>query len=262
MANSFDTADRLMIVHFAGVAAEAANALVGQYHCSRVVPILMFQAAATLGAILLPHLCHDWEAGRHEAVSRRLNGCLKLTAWAFTATAIVVLLAAPLLFGWVLQGRYDQGLSVLPWTLTYCLWFSLVAVAQNYLWCAERAWLSSLALLFGLLVNVTLNFLLLPRWGLLGVVLASNAANAVTLVLVYRFSQRSGMTIERGTWLASGLPVLLSLGPWRAAVALLLVAWLAIRGNAFFCSQEKQRFFSVLRRPLGSLRLTLTEGSV
>ena len=45
------------------------------------------------------------------------------------------------------------------------------AVATSYLWCAERPALSSLPVAAGLAVNVTMNLLLVPRFGLQGAVL-------------------------------------------------------------------------------------------
>ncbi len=248
LANLFDAGDRFMILHFAPLEAGAADALVGQYHCSRVVPVLLIGVAGTLAGILLPHLSHDWEAGRRDAVSLRLNGCLKLLGLAFTAAAVLILLGSPILFGWVLHGKYDGGLAVLPLTLSYCVWFSLAVVAQTYLWCAERARLSSLALLIGLIGNLALNYMLLPRFGLLGAVLATVVANGVALVLIYVFSQQTGMTIDRGTWLVSGLPLLVCLGPWPAAISLVLIASLAFRGNWLFSLDEKQQIENMIRR--------------
>jgi PST family polysaccharide transporter len=261
LANLFDAGDRFMLVHFAPLEAGAADALVGQYHCSRVVPVLLIGIAGTLAGILLPHMSHDWEAGRRDAVSRRLNSCLKLLGLAFTAAAVLILLGSPILFGWVLHGKYDGGLAVLPLTLTYCAWFSLATIAQTYLWCAERAKVSSLALLIGLLGNLALNYLLVPRLGLLGAVLATAAANGVALVLIFEFSQRAGMKIDGGTWLASGLPLLACLGPWPAAAALIVVGWLAVRGSWFFTIDERQQVVSLMRQVIDKFRSAVSRSA-
>ncbi len=81
----------------------------------------------------------------------------------------------------VLGGKFDGGLQILPWTLTYCIWMALIPVAQMYLWCAERPTLASLAMAVGLIVNVLLCWLLLPLNGLHGVAWASAAANLTAL---------------------------------------------------------------------------------
>ena len=42
----------------------------------------------------------------------------------------------------------------MPWTLTYCVWYSLLLVAQNYVWCAEKAKLGVLPVVGGLAMNI------------------------------------------------------------------------------------------------------------
>jgi O-antigen/teichoic acid export membrane protein len=136
LCHLFGIVDRYMLVHWSGLDDAAALALVGQYHASRIVPLLFLSVADLLAGIVMPYLSHDWEAGARERVSDRLNLVLKLTSLVMLVGGVLVLWAAPLLFHVAFQGRYDEGLSVLPWTLTYCVWYSMLLVAQNYIWCA------------------------------------------------------------------------------------------------------------------------------
>ncbi len=64
LANLFDAGDRFMIVHFAKTGVASADSLVGQYHASRVVPILLVTITSMVAVVVLPYLTHDWEAGR------------------------------------------------------------------------------------------------------------------------------------------------------------------------------------------------------
>ncbi len=71
LTNLFGFADRYMIIHFAPGSSRETLALVGDYHSSRVVPLLLVSLASMLGTMLLPHLCHDWESGRRDLVAAR-----------------------------------------------------------------------------------------------------------------------------------------------------------------------------------------------
>jgi O-antigen/teichoic acid export membrane protein len=153
---------------------------------------------------------------------------------------VVLLAGAPLLFQIAFRGKYAGGLAVMPWTLIYCTWFGLAIVAQIYLWCAERAGLVGMALAIGLAVNVALNLLLLPRLGLLGAVLATAAANFVALMLVVAFSRRLGFRVDTGTWVALLLPVIICLGPWKAALVLVVVALYTIVSDRLLSREEKR----------------------
>lgn len=239
LANLFDVADRAMIVHWSVPAGVDPLAIVGQYHSSRVVPLLLASVAMILGSMITPHMSCDWEAGRRDRVVLRLNLFMKLLALALTFGAVVVLAASPLLFHVAFQGKFGGGEAVLPWTLVYCIWFGMAMVAQNYLWCAEKARLACVGLLAGLCVNVSLNALLLPRLGLLGAVLATSGANLVVLLSVLGFAHRLGFRADRGTWLTLAAPAALVLGPWIALAVLAAMTIEAIASDRLFSREEK-----------------------
>jgi glycosyltransferase involved in cell wall biosynthesis/O-antigen/teichoic acid export membrane protein len=250
--NLFDVADRYMIIHTSSVPDPLA--VVGSYHSSRIVPLLLVSIATLLGTMLLPHLSHDWEAGRRERVSATMNLMLKLLGLLLFTGSIAILLAGPFLFNVAFNGKFHGGLEVLPWTLTYCSWFGLATMAQMYLWCAERARLSCLALFIGLVTNIGLNLLLLPPYGLLGAVWATAIANFTALALILRFDAWLGMKIERSLLIVSLLPLALGLGPWVALVVLATTIFGIVATNQILSAEEKQRLIDVGYRYLHQFR--------
>lgn len=254
LANLFDVADRYMIVHWSPATTGDPLAVVGQYHSSRVVPLLLVNVATMLGAMMMPHLSCDWEAGRRETVSARLNLFLKVMVFSLTLAAAGVLVIAPVLFGVAFQGKFHGGQAVLPWTLVYSIWFATSLVAMNYLWCAEKARLGSVALLVGLGANLILNAALLPRMGLFGAVLATSAANLLTLVLVLGFNGRAGFRMDRGTWVAMATPILLPLGPVVCLVLLAAIAVEAVVTERLLCRAEKEQLAESGLAYLGRLK--------
>jgi O-antigen/teichoic acid export membrane protein len=224
LCHLFGVVDRYMLVHWSGLDNDAALALVGQYHASRIVPLLFLSVADLLAGIVMPYLSHDWEAGNRERVSERLNLVLKLTSLVMLAGGVFVLWAAPLLFHVAFEGRYDEGLSVLPWTLTYCVWYSLLLVAQNYIWCAEKTKWSAVPLAIGLVVNFGLNMVLIPAAGLQGAVISTTAATGIATAVLYWINYLAGMRLEGGMIWLTVVPVALCGGPWWATTTLALVA--------------------------------------
>jgi len=266
LANLFEVIDRYMIIHHSGLDAHEALRQVGFYHSSRIIPLLFVAIAGLLGSMITPHLSQDWEAQRRDAVIRRLNFVLKTMALTLFAISVCVLAVAPVLFQVAFQNKFGGGLHVLPWTLTYCAWFGILAVAQNYLWCAERPGLASFSLLAGLLLNISLNSVLLPRYGLSGAVWATTAANCTSLLLTFWLSTREGMQFDRGTWLLVAAPASLGCGlGWAAGLlAALLIAVLST--DRVFTRSEKQHVGDLLRQgrhkinsALGTLRRVRTE---
>jgi PST family polysaccharide transporter len=250
LTNLFEVIDRYMIIHHGGMETHEALRQVGLYHSSRIVPLLFVAVASLLGSMITPHLSHDWERGCREAVVRRLNLVLKTLLYALFAGSIAVLFLAPLLFRVAFQNKFEGGLVVLPWTLAYCTWFGTIAVAQNYLWCAERPRLSSFALFAGLLLNVACNLVLLPRFGLEGAVWATSLANLFALTLIYIFSRWHGMHVDSGTWILTLAPVSLGFGPWAALCVLVVLTILAATSHRVLIQQEKVHLTTMIGHAL------------
>lgn len=237
LTNLFDVAGRYMVLHYSR--AGDALAMLGEYHSSRVLPLILVSLAALLGAILTPHLSCDWESGRRERVALRLRLFLKGLAFGLTLAGVAMLLVAPLVFGAALRGKFPGAEAVLPWTITYCAWLALATVAMIYLWCAEKAPLAAAALLGGLVVNVAANLILLPRLGLLGSVLGTSAGALAVLLLVCAMNAATGFRPDRGLWLMLALPPMVCLGPWLALLMLATVALEAAASHYLLDPDEK-----------------------
>ncbi len=240
LCHLFAIVDRYMLVHWSGLDNATALAEVGNYHASRIVPLLFISLADLLAGVVMPYLSHDWEAGERKRVSNRLNLVLKMTSLGMMAASVAVLWMAPWLFHVAFQGRYDDGFAVMPWTLAYCLWYALLIVAQNYIWCAERAKLSSVPLATGLALNVVLNLFLIPMWGLLGAVVATTMATAFAVAILYWINKRAGMELQAGTIWMTIAPAALCGGMWPAAIVLAVLVIAVPFSNKLLTSAERE----------------------
>ena len=253
LANTFDAVDRTMIVHFAADDPSHAISLVGQYHSSRILGILVIAFAEMLSSVLLPYLSHDWEAGRKRRVGKQINFALKLIAISLTCMCAGMLLVAPPIFGKLMGGKYTAGLEVLPITLAYCIWWGIFLVAQNYMWLTQKAKFSNLALVGALVCNGALNYLLLPRFGLAGAVVATSIANILAVLLVLNFANRTGLPLYRGTVVSLILPASLMLGAFGALVSVVIALWIAIQTNWIFSVREKSQLLELFEARFAKL---------
>ena len=242
--NFFEVSDRYMLIHWSAGPADLAQGLVGQYHSGRVIPLLFVSVAVMLSGVLLPYMSAHWEAGKPDKAKKQLNWTVKLVSLGFTAGGILVLFASPILFTWILEGRYDAGLRVLPLTLVYCTWFCLFIVGQNFLWVAEKGKWAALAIFAGLVSNVVWNMVLIPIMGLNGAVVATTLGNLVNLLMVFGFNHYFGCKTDGGIWVCVATPLLLLVNPVLAAgcmIALLTIAW---RSDWFFSTEEKSEILN------------------
>lgn len=244
LTNVFSVADRYMIIHFGGFDTDEALVQVGNYHTSIIVPVLLISVANLLVGAMTPHLSHDWEAGRRDAVSGRINLGIKLATLAMLGIGVGVLYFCPVLFHLAFDDKYAAGLAVMPWTLAACVWFALLLVAQQYVWCAEKSHRASGPLAIGLVTNVGLNLALLPALGLLGAVIATAVATLLTLVAQLYVNHRSGMEVHRGTIVVIFAPALLVAGPIVSAVGAAVLLGLAIARGWILTPAERSEIGS------------------
>jgi O-antigen/teichoic acid export membrane protein len=254
LCHLFGVIDRYMLLHWSGLENEDALALVGQYHASRIVPLLFLSVADLLAGIVLPYLSHDWEAGERGRVSDRLNLVIKMTSLVMMAGGVVVLWAAPLLFHVAFEGRYDAGLAVLPWTLTYCVWYSLLHVAKNYIWCAERAKWSAVPLAAGLVINFAFNVVLIPIWGLQGAVVSTTVATGSALGVLLWINRLAGMRLEPGMIWLTLAPAVLCGGAWCASAAVVALAVVIPFSKTLITQEERNSLVELARAQADKLR--------
>jgi O-antigen/teichoic acid export membrane protein len=207
-------------------------------------------------------LSHDWEIGARERVSQRLNLILKLASLAMLVGGVVVLWSAPTLFHVAFDGRYNDGLAVMPWTMTYCAWYGLLLVAQNYVWCAERMKLGTLPLATGLAVNLGLNVFLIPALGLLGAVISTTIATGLALGVLYWINHRAGMQQSAGMIWLTAAPAALCGGAWCGTAALLGLCAALPFSRTLVTQQERDTIAEFVRDCLSRLKVNWSRRDV
>jgi O-antigen/teichoic acid export membrane protein len=240
ITNTFDIIDRFMIIHFSGLSETLSLDMVGQLHSARVLPVLFMGVAEMLAGLVTPYLSSDWEAGRRQQVSLRLNTVVKLFGVMLIVAAAVLQLIAPWLFGTLFKHKFSGGLEILPYCLAACIWLSMQAVMNNYLWCAEKSRYLTVTLAAGLAINVVLNLALLPVWGLLGVAVASAASKAVSFGLLWGVARLFGWKPEPGMLFVALLPILLPLGASLTLLVAIIGVCGALPSLPFFRDDERE----------------------
>ena len=248
--NLFEVSDRYMLIHWSSGSAHAAQSSVGQYHSGRVVPLLLVGVAVMIAGVLMPYLSESWEKGRKDLAAKQLNWAVKLAAICFTTGSVVLMLLAPILFDWILEGRYSDGLAVLPMTLVYCIWFGLHTIGQDYLWVAEKGKWATFATAFGLVANLGLNMVLIPIIGLHGAVLATAAGNLTIVILLFCLNHRLGCKTDTGIWLCAAMPLILLLSKPLAIVAAISLLAICAGTNLFFSYDERVEIVGLVKKRL------------
>lgn len=228
IGNLFELSDKYMILHFMPLPMETAEsaiasvreavgqAAVGQYHSGRIIPTMLLSVGFVIAGVLVPYLSTDWESRKYDAVRSRVNDMLLAMCLLFTTGSGVAILLGPFMFETLLQGRYSDGMQLMPMALCFCTWNALVGIGQCYLLTAEKGRVIPVAMAAGLAANLALNSVLLPRMGLTGAVIATLLSHAVVMIGHWFAMVHLGYNHRRGLLLVSLLPLSLLISPWLA----------------------------------------------
>ena len=92
----------------------------------------------------------------------------------------------------------------------------------------------------GLVLNVLLNFVCVPLWGLHGAMFATSVSGAVILVMTTFMMQRCGVHLGYSCLALGLLPLSLLFGSVVAATCMAIVFVMIGRTNRLFSEREKQ----------------------
>lgn len=251
LSNVFSLSDRYMILHLTPGGEVAGQAAVGQYHSGRIFPVLLMSLAAMISGILLPYLTADWEAGRKKAVVDRLRTSMVAVGAIFTLGAAVAILVTPYVFETLLENRYAAGLSLMPMAFTFCIWYSLVTIGENYLWVVEKGKWFGAALIAGLIANLILNAALIPMMGLRGAVIATVCANGCVLLGIWIALHRCGYQLDQTTVYITLWPAALMVGPWTAIVCVVATLIASPSAREFLVEAWETEHAMKVRRRIG-----------
>ncbi len=249
LGNLFDVVDRYMLLHLANTDVLSSTAIVGQYHSGRILPVLITSLAAMLNGMILPHLSADWEAGEREAVKTRIRSTMKLMTLFFWALSIGGMVVSPFVFQTLLKGRYADGLSIMPLGLVHCTYAAVAAFLCNYFWCEEKGGLVTKLMAFGLLLNIVLNFLMVPLWCVYGAMLATFLAGVAILGMTIAIMSQRGCWVGRQAVILAILPASLAVSTSLSMLVFTLIILLISRTDLLLSADEKEEL-SVHLRPM------------
>ena len=238
VGNLFFTVDKFMIVNLYQAAADTILHEVGTYEAMQVLPTVMMAVVIWVARTLLPYTARAWEDGQVAEVRLQTHLALKLVGGSALTLSLCLVAASGPLCHLLFAGKYDAAIGLMPALAYFYLGCCLSLLWMNYYWCAGVARWSLLGTVAGLLVNGTVNYFLVPQYGIAGAAWGTACGIATQqltymavaaylglgwdLGLVTLMLACSLLVIDHGGWLA-----------WSAWAALLI-------GSAGIFSPEEQ----------------------
>jgi O-antigen/teichoic acid export membrane protein len=121
-------------------------------------------------------------------------------------------------------------------------------MAQQYLWCTERARLACIPIVVGLSASLLLNAFLLPRFGIEGAAVSAAIANFAALTASLALAQMLGLRNAAGIATFVLWPGVLMFGLWSAVTLAAVPLFGGLGLLLLLDSQEKGTLWALFHR--------------
>mgnify|MGYP003729404659 CR=1 FL=1 len=154
---------------------------------------LLLRVSDAAGTVLFPRLAAAEQQAAHVATARVCRHALFLTTLGGLGLAALAPFAIPLLYGQRFAAAIEPLLILLPGALFVALYQILT---RNFTSRARQE-INIVAALSALVLNVALNWTLVPRWGIAGAALAHDLSyGTAAAILLIAFLRQSGLSLR------------------------------------------------------------------
>jgi len=230
----FNYIDRLMLTRMAGLHD------VGVYSVASHFTMIIFMFGMIIGNVLMPNLSHLWEKQEKEKAMFIINFSAKATILLLLVLCLVIALFKTQWIQLFYGEQYTESVQVIPTLLVFWLLNSLVWTIGVYPQLIEKTYLNLIATIPGLLLNLVLNYYLIPRWGILGAAIATTSSFAVLSVTILLLYKRENLQLTRKTLAVCLLPLGLFLNSSGLILFAVVLLFLVFKTDYLIDVKEKE----------------------
>jgi polysaccharide transporter, PST family len=229
----FNYTDRLVLNHFLGLQE------VGVYSAAVNISQLVFMFGMITGNVLMPNLSSMWEKGEKDRVMFILNLAIKFTILLILSYSVAFVLFKKEIISILYGSKYIEAIPLIPFLLLFWLNSSLVWLIGVYPNLIEKPYIPLFAAVPGFILNVSLNYLLIPIYGIKGAAIATLCAQIFMLTVLLILYRREKMKINVNTVVVCFAPFVLLLNNFAMITIFILLLAATVRGEFIMNKEEK-----------------------
>lgn len=225
---------------------------VGIYAVGMGFTTFLFLAVQLVGNVLAVNLNYLWEQGKREQCFFVLNTVVKTALFIFLVGSFFILLLKNFIIGTLYGIEYLPGASIVHILLLMQVFMVIYWIMGIFPSLIEKTYITFLAMILGLVLNVYLNYLLIPLYQMKGAAIASAASflsiSGVLLVL----NKIEKFRLDKKFFLLIPISLLLLLDhAWIFGVILGLLCIAVIKTDILFSNFEKEFIVRQLKESFG-----------
>lgn len=225
---------------------------VGVYSVAGNITEIIFAVGIIAGNVLAPNLANDWEYGKKTQVIDKINSAIKMIIIFLLGCSILfVLLKRQIIF--VLYGyKYLDTIPVINILLLFYLINTVWWIIGIYPTLIEKPYFIFVSAIGGLLINIYLNYKLIPIYGIIGAAAATAIAFSVIVIILFILNKWNKFYLEPKTIFVCLTPFILLLGQGIMTVSYIVLLLIIISTGLLLTKKEKKllvvKIMNVLKR--------------
>jgi len=245
----FNYTDRWMIARFASLSA------VGIYSIALNISGVIFLFGMIAGSVLLPNISHIWEEGDKNKVIYLVNFALKINTLFLLFGALVLYLFKRPIVSLLYGGEYMLSLPIVGMLLIFWLAHAVYWIIAGYAQLIEKTYIPLVCGAIGLISNVVLNYIFIPKYELMGAAVATTISFGLILVAMHLWFKKEGLKIKTSTVSICILPLIFVFNAFIAAFLFVIVLSLILGTNFIITQDEKETLRRQLKKGLAKIKM-------
>ncbi|NTV52551.1 MAG: oligosaccharide flippase family protein [Candidatus Firestonebacteria bacterium] len=234
----FSYTDRWMLVRLTDIQQ------VGIYSAATKFSELIYAFGVIAGNVLCPNLSGLWEEGKRQKVIHLLNMSVKVNTLLLLVGAAALYLLKDQIVPWFYGDKYLHALPIIGAILIFGIYQTINATLSGFARLIEKTYIMPIVHALGLMCNLVLTYLLIPKYGILGAAVASAISSALISVVLFVWFHKEGLTVSLSMMIVCTLPLLLLLSKVWVFLIILVLVVLAMKTNWVMDDAERAMLLS------------------
>lgn len=221
---------------------------VGVYSVGSKISGLIFTFGMITGNVLIPNLSNIWEQGDKKKVDFMLNLSTKASILLLLTGAVILLLSKELLIPLLYGAEYAGSIPIIGCLLVFWLMQSINWTLGGYASLVEKTYITLICNVLGLTCNIILNFIFIPKFGLMGAAVASAFSSTLILITLLLWFSKEGFKLSPQTGFVCLTPFILVFPKLIVILLFIGIIGLALKTNFILSHEERDILYSKIKR--------------
>ncbi len=246
--NLFRYTDRWMLNYFQGLHE------VGIYSVASNVAGLLFAFGIAVGNVLMPTLSRLWEDDEKKKALEIIDFSIRANTIMVFNAAVLVMLFRTEIITLFYGGDYVEGAGIIGVLLIFWLLNTIYWTIGGYSGLIEKTYIPLICNSAGLISNIILNCVFIPRYGIAGAAAATTIAFSITMIVMLLWYHQEGLGLKLNTMFVCLLPCVFLLNNIIIVIVFAAVLIALFGSELLMTKMERKKLYRQIAESIGKYK--------